>query len=144
MTYGTGGYFSPNAYFLASVPFTYDGKYGNNFNYTINGSAGIQTFQEKAAPYYPLDVPLQTSSGNAYYSQNSDTGVNYGIDAQGAYRVTDHWYFGGFLSANNTRNYNMVSGGFFVRFLFKAQVPTETSSRGFFPPNTGFRPLRVP
>jgi hypothetical protein len=91
-----------------------------------------------------LDRPLQTSSGNAYYPQNSDTGLNYNIDSEGTYRVADHWYVGGFLSANNTRNYNMVSGGFFVRYLFKTQVPIENGSKGLFPTNTGFRPLRVP
>ena len=144
MTYGQGGYFSPNAYFLASVPLSYEGNYGNNFHYTINGSAGIQTFQEESAPFYPLDRPLQTSSGNAYFPQNSSTGVNYALDTQGAYRVTDRWYVGGFVVANNTSNYNMISGGFFVRYLFKSQIPTESSSRGYFPPNTGFRPLRVP
>ncbi|WP_260704943.1 cellulose synthase subunit BcsC-related outer membrane protein [Edaphobacter flagellatus] len=144
MTYGQGGYFSPNAYFLASVPIVYEGNYGKNFHFTINGSVGVQTFQEESAPFYPLDRPLQTSSGNAYYPQNSSTGLNYGLDTQGAYRVTDRWYVGGFVVANNTSNYNMVSGGFFVRYLFKSQIPTESSSRGFFPPNTGFRPLRVP
>jgi tetratricopeptide (TPR) repeat protein len=144
MTYGQGGYFSPNVYFLASVPLTYNGYYGKNFNYVINGAVGIQTFQEESAPYFPLDRPLQTSSGNAYYPQNSDTGLNYNIDSEGTYRVADHWYVGGFLSANNTRNYNMVSGGFFVRYLFKTQVPIENGSKGLFPTNTGFRPLRVP
>jgi tetratricopeptide (TPR) repeat protein len=144
MTYGQGGYFSPNVYFLASVPFTYSGYYNKNFNYTINGSVGVQTFQEESAPYYPLDRPLQTGSGNAYYSQQSDTGLNYSLDTEGTYRVAEHWYVGGFLSANNTRNYNMVSGGFFVRYLFKTQVPTEDGSKGLFPTNTGFRPLRVP
>ncbi|MDE1178439.1 MAG: cellulose synthase subunit BcsC-related outer membrane protein [Edaphobacter sp.] len=144
MSYGNGGYFSPNAYFLASVPFTFEGKYGKNFNYTVNGSAGIQTFQESSAPYYPLDLPLQTASNNAYYSQSSDTGLNYGVDAQGAYRFGDRWYVGGFLTANNTRNYNLVTGGFYVRFMFKPQVGTEGGPRGLFPINTGFRPLRVP
>jgi hypothetical protein len=38
----------------------------------------------------------------------------------------------------------MVSGGFFVRYLFKSQVPTENGSKGIFPTNTGFRALRVP
>lgn len=144
MTYGQGGYFSPNAYFLASVPLTFEGRYGSNFNYTINGSAGIQTFQEKAAPYFPLDVPLQTASNNKYYPQNSDTGLNYGLDAQGSYRVTPHWYVGGFLQANNTRNYNTVSGGFFLRFLFKPQPVSDSAPRGLFPVSTGLRPLRVP
>jgi hypothetical protein len=143
MTYGQGGYFSPNVYFLASVPVTYNGYYKTNFHYTINGSVGVQTFQEDSAPYYPLDRPLQTGSGNAFYPQNSDTGLNYAINAEGAYHVAEHWYVGGYLLANNTNNYNTVSGGFFVRYTFKPQYPTESYATGLFP-TTGFRPLRVP
>lgn len=144
MTYGRGGYFSPNSYFQAGVPLIYDGYHGKNFNYVINGSVGVHTFQEERAPYYPLDLPLQTASGNAFYPQTSVTGATYSIDSEGAYRVADHWYIGGFLTANNTRNYNMVSGGFFVRYLFKPQVSTESAPKGLFPTNTSFRPLRVP
>ncbi|HEY6376876.1 MAG TPA: cellulose synthase subunit BcsC-related outer membrane protein, partial [Edaphobacter sp.] len=143
MTYGTGGYFSPNVYFLASVPITYSGYYNKNFHYAINGSVGVQTFQEDKAPYYPLDRPLQTGSGNAMFPQNSDTSLNYSLDSQGSYRVAEHWYVGGFLVANNTNNYNTVSGGFFLRYLFKSQYPTETGPTGLFP-SSGFRPLRVP
>ena len=56
---------------------------------------------------------------------------------------------GGFLAANNTNNYNMVSGGFFVRYLFKPQYSSESTPAGLFPTNTGLtnnglRPLRVP
>ena len=32
MTYGQGGYFSPNVYFLAGVPVTFNGRYGQNFH----------------------------------------------------------------------------------------------------------------
>jgi hypothetical protein len=144
MTYGRGGYFSPNSYFQAGVPLTYNGYHGKNFNYVINGSVGVHTFQEESAPYYPLDLPLQTASGNAFYPQTNITGVDYSIDSEGAYRVANNWYIGGFLTANNIRNYNMVSGGFFVRYLFKPQASTESAAKGLFPPNTGFRPLRVP
>ena len=143
MTYGQGGCFSPNVYFLASVPVTYNGYYKTNFHYTIDGSIGVQTFQEESAPYYPLDRPLQTGSGNAFYQQNSDTGLNYAINAQGSYHVAEHWYVGGYLIANNTNNYNTVSGGFFVRYTFKPQYPTESYPTGLFP-TAGFRPLRVP
>ena len=38
MTYGQGGYFSPNVYFLASVPVSFNGYYKNDFHYIINGS----------------------------------------------------------------------------------------------------------
>jgi cellulose synthase operon protein C len=143
MTYGTGGYFSPNVYFLAGVPITFNGHYGKNFHYLIDGSVGIQTFQEAAAPYYPLDRPLQTGSNNAMFPQNSDTGLNYALNSRASYRVTDHWYVGGFLVANNTNNYNTVSGGFSLHYMFKSQYPTETGPTGFFPINV-FRPLRVP
>ena len=143
MTYGQGGYFSPNVYFLASVPITYSGHYNKDFHYSINGNVGIQTFQEATAPYYPLDLPLQTGSGNAMFPQNSNTGLNYAFNSEGSYRVADHWYVGGFIVANNTNNYNTVSGGFFLRYLFKSQYPTENGPTGLFPTN-GFRPLRVP
>ena len=143
MTYGQGGYFSPNIYFLASVPVTFNGSYKTDFHYTIAGTVGVQTFQEEKAPYYPLDVPLQTGSGNAQYGLNSNTGLNYSINSQVSYRVADHWYLGGFLTGNNTNNYNTVSGGFFVRYLFKSQYPTEDYPTGLFP-TSGFRPLRVP
>jgi tetratricopeptide (TPR) repeat protein len=143
LTYGDGGYFSPNSYFLAAVPITFTGLYQKSFHYTIGGSVGIQSFQEAAAPYYPLDQALQTGSSNAQYPVNSNTGLNYSLNSEGAYSVADHWYLGAFLSANNTYNYNTVSGGFFVRYLFKPQYPTEDYPTGLFPVS-GFRPLRVP
>jgi tetratricopeptide (TPR) repeat protein len=143
MTYGQGGYFSPNSYFLASVPITFTGYYKANFHYTIGGAIGVQSFQEASAPYYPLDQALETGSSNAQYPVNSNTGLNYAFNSEGAYQAADHWYLGGFLSANNTNNYNTVSGGFFVRYLFKPQHPTEDYPTGLFP-TSGYRPLRVP
>ncbi len=143
MTYGLGGYFSPNVYFLASVPVTYTGYYKSDFHYSINAAVGVQTFQEASQSYFPLDRPLQTSFNNSFYSQNSNTGLNYALDSEGSYRIADHWYVGGFLSANNTNNYNTASGGFFIRYLFKQQQPTEDYPTGLFPV-TGFRALRVP
>jgi hypothetical protein len=143
MTYGQGGYFSPNVYFLAGIPVAFTGHYKRDFHYTINGSVGIQTFQESKAPYYPLDLALETGSGNATYAQNSNTGLNYSIVSEGSYRIADHWYVGGFINGNNTNNYNTVSGGFFVRYLFKPQPSVEGGTTGLFP-TSGFRPLRVP
>jgi cellulose synthase operon protein C len=143
MTYGQGGYFSPNVFFLAAVPITYSGHYKTAFHYTVSGSIGLQSFQESAAPYYPIDPVLQAASGNAQTPASSNTGVNYSFNGEGAYRAADHWYFGAFLSANNTNNYNMVSGGFFVRYLFKLQYPTEDYPTGLFQ-TSGLRALRVP
>lgn len=143
MTYGQGGYFSPNVYFLGSVPITYTGYYKDNFHYSIAGAAGVRSFQEDKALYYPLDLPLQTDSGNAMAPASSNTGLNYSLNSQASYHFNNHWFIGAFLSANNTNNYNTVSGGFYVRYLFKPQYSSDDYSTGLFPA-AGTRALRVP
>jgi tetratricopeptide (TPR) repeat protein len=143
LTYGQGGYFSPQSYFLAALPVSYTGHYKSDVHYSIAGSVGLQTFQSQSAPYYPLDRGTETDSGNPTFPSNSNTGLNYAVNSEGSYRIADHWYVGGFLSGNNTNNYNTVTGGFFVRYLFKPQYPTDDYPTGLFPVD-GFRPLRVP
>ncbi len=156
LSYGLGGYFSPTAYFLASVPVTFTGKYGENFHYSVAGNVGVQTFQESSQLLFPLDRAIQSSyeTTNCTNAQvaakscgflpvNSNTGANYGFNAEGAYRITDHWFGGGYISANNTNNYNTVTGGFFVRYLFRPQIVVDDYPTGLFPVE-GFRPLRVP
>ena len=153
-TYGLGGYFSPTAYFLASVPVTFTGQYHENFHYSVAGALGVQTFQEASQNFFPLDASLQntvactlvqqvTRSSACVNPVNSNTGGNYSINMEGAYRIADHWFAGGFLSANNTNNYNTVTGGFFIRYLFRRQFGNEEYPTGLFPVE-GFRPLRVP
>jgi hypothetical protein len=148
-TYGLGGYFSPNAYFLAAVPITFNGQYEENLHYTINGSVGVQTFQNEAETYFPLDptyqagVPVAACTPVCGTQERSNTGLNYSIDSEVSYRITDHWYVGGFLTGNNTNDYNTSSGGAFARYLFRRQVQTEEYPTGLFPVE-GQRPLRVP
>jgi hypothetical protein len=159
LTYGQGGYFSPHEYFLASVPVTFSGYYKSNFHYLISGGLGVQTFQQDWAYYYPLDPRLQTSfvpvsgvpcTGAQIAAHNcgatpasANTGFNYVVNSEVSYRFGQHWYAGGFLSGNNTNNYNTVSGGFFVRFAFRRQREAEDYPTGLFPVE-GFRPLQIP
>lgn len=142
-TYGQGGYFSPEAYFLANVPVSWAGRYGQNFHYTVNGSLGTQAFQEGSAPYYPLDPALEANSKSPYYPTTSNIGSNYDFHAQGGYLVNEHWYIGGSLGLNNTRDYDNQSVGFFIRFLFRPQAPTDLGPTGLFP-SAGLRPFMVP
>jgi tetratricopeptide (TPR) repeat protein len=155
LTYGQGGYFSPDAYFLAAIPITFNGHYKTDLHYVISGAVGLQTFQEDAAPYFPLDPSQQTgaldgctllaitSKTCGYFAQTAVTGANYSLTAQLADRIADHWYIGGYATGNNTNNYNTISGAFYVRYLFRPQYPTEDYPTGLFPLD-GFRPLRVP
>jgi tetratricopeptide (TPR) repeat protein len=157
LTYGQGGYFSPNSYFLVSMPVTFNGHYKSNFHYMIAGAIGVQTFQEDTAPFFPLNPSIQAGIQSGLgctltqlaahscgeYPVLGNTGFNYGINSEVSYRVGEHWYTGGFVSGNNTNNYNTISGGFFFRYVFRKQTSTEDYPTGLFPVD-GFRPLQIP
>ena len=160
-TYGMGGYFSPQAYFLANIPLTWSGHYLTRWHYNIVASLGVQAFQENTTQLYP-----QVNSGINYentitytvpgitpaYSELmlpavTSVGANYDIRAHAAYQINSHWFAGGFVSANNTRNFAATSAGFYVRFLFREQPSTVAGPTGLFPvfpPNDGVRPFTVP
>ena len=143
-TYGQGGYFSPNAYVVAGVPLTFNGHYGAKFHYRVAASIGIQSFQEDQAPYYPLDFATQVAQGNPYYPSMTSVGGNYNFETEASYAIADHWYVGGYLTANNSRDYNSEKAGFFLRYLFRPQ-PTleENGPTGLFPVQ-GLRPFQIP
>ncbi len=159
LTYGQGGYFSPSYYFLASVPISFIGHYRTNFHYSVAGALGVQTFEQDEAPFYPLDPALQSSfvpaSGGpctaaqipsyrcGEYPVMVTTGFNYSTNAQVSYRFAEHWFGGGFLSANNSNNYNTVGAGFFFRYVFRAQHSPEGYPAGLFQID-GIRPLQIP
>jgi tetratricopeptide (TPR) repeat protein len=142
-TYGLGGYYSPEAYFLANVPVTWNGHYGMKFHYNILGSLGLQAFQEDSNKLFPLDLGTQTGFGNLQLPFKTSVGANYDLRGQWAYSLNENWFVGGTLSANNSRDYTSVNLGFFVRYMFRPQHPTTLGPTGLFP-MTGFRPFLVP
>ena len=157
LSYGNGGYFSPNVYFLGSVPATFNGHYKTNLHYTISAALGVQTFEEDNAGLFPLDPVTQAGAYSgctltqiaqhtcttAEVPRNTSTGANFNIGGEFSYRIAEHWYVGASLAANNTNNYTMVQPSFFARYLFRPQYPTEEYPTGLFPID-GLRPLRVP
>ena len=144
-THGMGGYFSPQAYFLANVPFTWAAHSGTHWHYNILGSLGVQAFQQVVTPLWPLaaDKALETSQNNAQLPAKTSVGPNYDLRGSAAYQISPHWFAGGFFSANNSRNYSAVSTGFYVRFLFREQPSTVAGPTGIFPTD-GLRPFTVP
>lgn len=149
-TFGYGGYFSPQAFFLASIPITWTGHYLTRWHYTINGGFGVQAFQQDKTKLFPLAPAGQLYSsnppinmGNIFLPALTQVGANYNFRAEAAHQIGQHWFVGGFLSANNSSNYNAVSGGFSVHYAFRSQPATVTSPTGIFP-SDGFRPFAVP
>ena len=144
-THGMGGYFSPQSYFLANIPFTWVGHVNTHWHYTILGSLGVQAFQENLTPLWPLavDKALETALNNAMLPAKTSVGPNYDLRSQVSYQISPHWFAGGFLGANNSRNYTSVNAGFSIHYMFRAQPSTATTPTGIFP-NDGLRPFTVP
>ena len=144
-THGMGGYFSPQGYFLANMPFTWQGHAMNRWHYNIVGAMGVQAFQENSAPLWPLaeDKAFETAQNNPYLPNVTAVSGNYDVHGQAAYQFSPHWFLGGYVAANNSRDYTYTSVGFFVRFLFREQPFTATSPTGLFPAE-GMRPFSVP
>jgi tetratricopeptide (TPR) repeat protein len=144
-THGMGGYFSPQAFFLANVPFSFTGHYLTNWHYNMVGGLGVQAFQEDKTPLWPLagDKSLEVSQGSPMLPDVTSVGPNYDLHGQVAYQISPHWFAGGFFSANNTRNYSAASIGFSVHYMFRAQPSTANGPTGLFP-SDGLRPFTVP
>jgi hypothetical protein len=146
-TYGQGGYFSPQSYFLANVPITWTGHYLTRWHYTVLGSFGIQAFSENAEALAPLDLGVETNTfDNAKVAALTSVGANFDLRAQVAYAISDHWFVGGFAGANNSRDYTNVNAGFSVRYLFRSQPSTVAGPTGLFQTDDAhaLRPLTVP
>ncbi len=116
-TFGQGGYFSPQQYFLFNAPVRWSGTHGR-LQYTVAGSLGLQHFTEDSSDYYPVDTSLQKSFDNRYPALVS-TGANFSFDSRISYQLAPHWMAGAFVAANNARDYTAASGGIFVKYTFE-------------------------
>jgi tetratricopeptide (TPR) repeat protein len=144
-TLGMGGYFSPQAYFLANVPVNWVGHWETHWHYTITGALGVQAFQQNSTPLWPLAAQkaLEVSQNNPMLPGLTSVSPNYDLRSEVAYQVGPHWFAGANFAANNTRNYNFASVGFFIRYTFREQPSAVAAPTGLFPVD-GLRPFTVP
>jgi tetratricopeptide (TPR) repeat protein len=144
-TLGMGGYFSPQAYFLANVPISWAGHDQTRWHYNVVASLGVQGFQENLTKLFPLAAQSasEIALNNPMLPAKTSVGPNYDLRSQVAYQIGPHWFAGGFFAANNSRGYNSVSAGFSIHYMFRAQPSTAAGPTGLFPVD-GVRPFRVP
>ena len=144
-TLGMGGYFSPQAYFLANVPISWAGHYQTRWHYNVVASLGVQGFQENLTKLFPLAAQSasEIALNNPMLPAKTSVGPNYDLRSQVAYQIGPHWFAGGFFAANNSRDYDSVSAGFSIHYMFRAQPSTAAGPTGLFPVD-GVRPFRVP
>ena len=107
--------------------------------------ATATSIQQDATPLFPLadEKAIEIALNNVELPALTSVSANWDIRARGAYQITPHWFAGFFVSGNDTRNYNFVSAGFSIHYMFRSQPSTVTSPTGLFPED-GLRPFTVP
>lgn len=125
-SFGQGGYFSPQQYYLASIPISWYSRHPR-FEYAIRFSGGIQYLGEASTPFYPV-LPRSATVTQGTYASDSSVAANYDLNLRLGYRVAPHIYFGTFATANNARDYYSQSVGFSLKFMVD-RIPTHTDLR---------------
>jgi len=140
-SFGQGGYFSPQQFYLASIPISWYARHPR-FEYEVRFSGGVQYLHEDASPFYPV-LPASATVMQGTYASNDSTAPNYDADIRLSYRVAPHLYFDTFATANNARDYYTQSVGFNLRFMFDP-IPTSTDLRvNSIPDWTGKQPFAI-
>jgi hypothetical protein len=117
-TLGHGGYFSPQAYFMAAVPVRWNIKRAGGM-YEIRVSPGIQHFHEASSPLYPTGAILTPPEPFApmVYPEQTRTAPVYDVGLRAEYRLTPHLHLIGYANANNTRDFNQQVFGISLKVL---------------------------
>ena len=122
-SFGQGGYFSPQQYYLASVPISWY-SHTPRVDYQIKFSGGMQYLQQDASAFYPVSPHSAVVSPGSYPSRRSTT-PNYDADIRLGYHISPHLYLDAFATANNARDYYAQSVGFTLRFMVD-RIPNST------------------
>jgi hypothetical protein len=122
-TFGQGGYFSPQRFYLYNVPVRWAGDY-HHVKYAVSGSIGTESFHEELSPLFPISSPLQRQSG-PFYPNFSNSGASYSFDARAAYQIAPNWFAGALVETNNARFYTLTSLSAYVKYSFEPR-PTIT------------------
>lgn len=125
-SFGQGGYFSPQEFYLLSMPIAWYSRHPR-FEYELRFSGGAQYLHEGTSLFYPVQPGSAVLTQGAYGSNNSIS-PNYDASIRMGYRVAPHLYFDAFATANNSRDYYTQSAGFNLRFMID-RVPTSTDLR---------------
>jgi Tfp pilus assembly protein PilF len=140
-SFGQGGYFSPQQFYLGSIPISWYSRHPR-FEYQLTFSAGVQYLREDSSLFYPAS-PGSAAVIQGTYASDHSIAPNYDANIRMGYRVAPHVYFDTFATANNSRDYYTQSVGFNLRFMFN-RIPTSTDLRvNSIPDWTGKQPFSV-
>jgi cellulose synthase operon protein C len=126
-TLGQGGYFSPQSYLATLFPLKYTSKH-DDLTWSVGGSAGYQTYNEKSSPVFPNSQGLQSALVSSAltsstpivtaYPSRSASGIVGGASGSFEYRASDTIALGGQTSYQHAGDWSETIGRLYVRYIF--------------------------
>jgi hypothetical protein len=139
-TFGQGGYFSPQSFVSVAFPVDWTGR-SDRLSWRVNASLGVQSFTQKASPYFPTDpsrnsaassaaaqalaLGLSSAAYNNMYASSSKTGLAYNLAAVLEYQLAPKMFLGGALGFDNAQNYRQFTSSIYLRYVFAARAASE-------------------
>lgn len=125
-TWGHGGYYSPQNYVGLSVPLSYDARWGDDFVYRLKTGISYSQTKTQAIDFYPNDTDLQLQAYDResitgvdpVFESDDSSGVSYNLEGSFEYRITPHWFFGGYLAIDRADFYEPNFGQLYIRYYF--------------------------
>lgn len=132
-SFGHGGYFSPQLFTSVTVPVQWSGVAGP-LSWNVSAAAGVQSFREDGAAFYPGFDALQTELERVAalnpdlelltgYASQRRTSLGYNARALTEYRVAPRLTVGGLFSIDNARNFRELQAHGYLRWYFSPQPP---------------------
>jgi hypothetical protein len=133
VTYGQGGYFSPQQFVILNIPVEYAGR-SAGFAYDLKGSIGVEHYRLDPSSYFPTNPGMQgqaaanmasvttaTLDSNATYPGQSKSGVAYSLQATGEYQLAPQLAIGATATFGNAYQYREWLAAVYVRYSFTPQ-----------------------
>jgi len=124
-TYGHGGYFSPDIFFMTGPTLRYKTSPCATYSIDARVSAGYMYYETKNSPRYPrFDDNLSALSSSAQsdatgtYSGENVSRLGLGGKVRGVKLFGNHWLGSAYLGFNNASSYNEWRGGISLQYFF--------------------------
>lgn len=142
LTFGNGGYYSPQRYTALGVPLSFSGRI-DRFTYLARGSVSFSRSRERAANFYPTDAALQAQAAGALlpagytspvYDASSGKGVGYSLRLAAEYQLTPQLSVGSLFNIDRSSYYNPLNMQIYLRYFFNEtrrtldQTPTGVNA----------------
>ena len=118
LTWGQGGYYSPQNNITLSVPVEWSGRVGR-FTWELRGSVSVSDSSSSTSDFYPTNPAYQQQTGNPSYSGGSSSGSGWSYSGTAEYQLTPQLALGAQLAREVSDYYAPLNLLLYARFLLE-------------------------